>query len=141
MLIVLLIITLLNIGYLFIYIKKMLEFLYKIKEERKEEKAFDDYFKFKALTWVTYALPLLFVVIFVVPRLKLKGWLIIYYLIWGIGALMLELHLKLIAHFLDVIFVREAVKKIEKEYLIGAIKKEGFSYVLKYRLTNEKIII
>lgn len=138
---VLVLITLLTIFYLFLFCKQISKFAKKVvsKEDlnysKNESKVYDNLGLLNVLSYIFYLIFLL-ATMFSAKYIYLKAWVLLYYGLWILGALFIYINIKLLNHFLDVLFVNRALKEIEKEFLIGAVVKRKDSYYFNYRLTS-----
>lgn len=141
MIFILFLLAIITVGYLYFYTKKVLDFINRNKENKREELVYEDFFKFKAFSYTLYILPLI-ISILISRYITLDAWLVVYYCIWALGFIYISLNIKMLNHVLDVIFVKDALNKVEREFLIGCVKKRrGVGYVFKYRLLGATIKI
>lgn len=130
--------------YLYLFINKTSEVAYKIhnnkKENLKEDISFNLFNFYKISSYVIMFI-ILIAGIFIAPNIRLNGWMYIFYILWIIGVLFIKLNISLIDHLINVLYVKGALKKIEKEYLIGAFVKENNRYCFSYRIKRDKLYI
>ena len=141
MIFVLFLLAITTVIYLYFYTKKVFTFINENKENKRENLVYENFFKFKAFSYILYIIPLISSIL-ISKYITLDAWLIIYYFIWALGFIYIYLNIKMLNHILDVIFVKDELNKIEREFLIGCIKKRrGIGYIFKHRLLGVTIKI
>lgn len=135
---------LLLFTFLFLFIKETSKLAYKLNKNKNDNVREDDNLKlFYIYKGISYTMLILILVlsIFLSSNIKLDGWIYIFNIIWVITLLFIKLNISLIDHLLNVMYVRNSVKYIEKEFLIGGILKDNHRFYFSYRLTLDKFYI
>lgn len=130
--------------YLYFFVNKTSQMAYKIQTMKKEQEYEDACVKvFHMYKYGSYIILFILLVagIFVAPNIRLTGWMYLYYLLIIISLFFVRTNINLIDHLVNVVYVRSSLKKIEKDFLIGAVIKEKHRYCFLYRLKKEKIYI
>lgn len=130
--------------FLFLFVRKTSEIAYKLYDNKKENVQEEINFRlFGFYKYVSYALMMLILVmsIIIAPNIRLIGWIYIFNALWVISLIFVKLNITLIDHLLNVLYVKHALKSVEKELLIGGIIKEKHRFYFSYRLTLDKFYI
>lgn len=130
--------------YLYFFVNKTSKIAYKIQTMKKEQEYEDTCVKvFHMYKYGSYIILFMLLVagIFVAPNIRLTGWMYLYYLLIIISLFFVRTNIHLIDHLVNVVYVRSSLKKIEKDFLIGAIVKENHRLCFLYRIKKDKIYI
>lgn len=130
--------------FLFFFVRKTSEIAYKLHHNKKENIQEEINFRiFGFYKYISYILMMLILImsILIAPNIRLIGWIYIFNILWVISLMFVKLNIMLIDHLLNVLYIKNALKSVEKELLIGAVVKEQHRFYFSYRLTLDKFYI
>lgn len=126
-----------------LFINKTSKIAYMLYNNKTSNAQEDSNRLFNIYKYVSYIIDIGFVIsaILIAPNIRLNGWIFIFYIFWLCSLGFVKLNVSLIEHLFNVLYIKENLIKIEKEYLIGGIVIEGNKCYFTYRLTLSKIYI
>lgn len=133
-----LIIFFITIWGLFFFTKNFQNTILNIKEENNEETAYTYVSFYSKIIYIIFFLLFVFEILIYKHTHILST---IYCFCWFFIILFLKLHMKLMFKFLDVLFIRNSLSKINCECGVGYIKKIKKKVIFKYRIRNMSFYI